>query len=105
MEDYEGALSLVEATPYDSDTVWTVEVLKSQATGFFNEHPRLRTDQESRRSHNTIFSPALNKHSWAVTQVILDDEETNDWNAEFTVDLDKSREFGKPILCFEQLKK
>ncbi len=42
--------------------------------------------------------PSADNTSWRICQVLIDPEDLNDWQAEFTVDLAQAREEGKPVL-------
>ncbi len=68
------------------------------AEDFHNERGRIRLDPEARNSRHTYVLPAEDRTSWRVQQVLVDQEGLNDWIAEFTIDLAKSREAGEPQL-------
>lgn len=103
MRDVDTVLSLIEPLRLEDDAAWTAEQLENQVASFYAAHQRLRTDQEARRVHHTYFSPALNKKSWHVVQALIDEEDANDWCAEFTVDIEKSRESGKAVLFLDRI--
>ncbi len=61
-------------------------------------HERLRLDPEARNSRHTYVSPSDDGDMWRVQQMLVDPEMTNDWVAEFEVDLSKSREADEPVM-------
>lgn len=78
--------------------VWFAATLQAVAEDFHNERGRIRLDPEARNSRHTYVLPAEDRTSWRVQQVLVDQEGLNDWIAEFTIDLAKSREAGEPQL-------
>jgi superfamily II RNA helicase len=63
---------------------------------FFEAHRRVRVDPEARSpKHTSITTDAV---TWRVRQVLLDEEEDNDTYFDLVVDLERSREAGRPIL-------
>jgi hypothetical protein len=49
--------------------------------------------------------PSADNTSWRICQVLIDPEELNDWQAEFSVDLAQAREEGKPALKLTNLRR
>ncbi|MDB6005339.1 MAG: box helicase, partial [Prosthecobacter sp.] len=54
---------------------------------------------------HTYVEPSADHTSWRICQVLIDPEELNDWQAEFTVDLAQAREDGKPTLKLTTVRK
>jgi superfamily II RNA helicase len=89
--DLEQALSLVAGE-------WTTERLRIALEEYRAEHERLRLDAEARNTRHTYVTPAEDRRTWRVQQMLVDPAEANDWVAEFEVDLSASRERGEPAL-------
>jgi superfamily II RNA helicase len=70
---------------------------------FFAAHRSLRVDPEARRPKYTTIDRADGARLWRVRQILLDSEEDNDWFADLTIDLDRSREAARPILSLERV--
>ncbi len=69
--------------------------------GFFAAHALLRTDPEARSpKHLTV---TTGETTWRVRQILLDGEEDNDWFFEVTIDLERSREAGRPVLVLDRI--
>ena len=96
--DYPGALEYL-ANPSD----WTPMALEGALTTFYAEHERLRLDPEARNTRHSYFEPIPETKLWRVQQMLLDPAESNDWVAEFTVDLAASRAAGVPLLNLARL--
>ena len=62
------------------------------------EHDHLRLDPNARNVRHTYVTPADDKKTWRVQQMLVDPEGDNDWVAEFEVDLAASRDTGEPVL-------
>lgn len=91
VENYAGASTTVAGG-------WTADKLAGTMESFYTDHERIRLDNEARNGRHTYVEPSDDGRSWRVCQVIIDPEELNDWQAEFTVDLALAREEGKPTL-------
>ncbi|RFC44924.1 MAG: Superfamily II RNA helicase/Superfamily II RNA helicase [Verrucomicrobia bacterium] len=96
--DYTGALEHL-ANPAN----WTPVALEEALTAFYAEHERLRLDPEARNARHSYFEPIPETKLWRVQQMLLDPAESNDWVAEFTVDLEASRSAGVPLLNLARL--
>lgn len=90
VENYAGASTTVAGG-------WTADKLAGIMESFYTDHERIRLDNEARNERHTYVEPSSDSRSWRVCQVIIDPEELNDWQAEFTVDLALARG-GKPTL-------
>jgi hypothetical protein len=77
---------------------WSPESLGAAADRFFAVHDRLRFDPEARNGRHTHVTRSDDGKSWRVAQTLVDPEDHNDWQAEFSVDLARAREEGRPLL-------
>ncbi len=96
--DFEAALAIPNAPLSADDEPWTAERLRRSLEDYHVEHDYLRLDPEARNTRHTYVTPSEDKKSWRVQQMLIDPAETNDWVAEFAVDLARSREAGEPCL-------
>ena len=101
--DAEAALSHL-ASPDDADgKAWTAERLRLAMDAFLVGHQRLCLDPEARNARHTYVTPAEDKRSWRVQQMLVDPDSHNDWVAEFTVDLAASRAKAEPVMQLVKL--
>ena len=120
IEDYEGALASLEDTakgrdgeaapsaqvtdspthpPADSaESPWTPDRLKQATDAYYAGHRQLLLTPEARNLRHTYVTPSEDKQSWRVQQMLVDPEGHNDWVAEFTVDLPRSRAMKEPAV-------
>lgn len=77
---------------------WTVDKIRSAMEEYSLDHERIRLDNEARNGRHTYTAPSDDLQTWLVHQVIVDPEDLNDWQIEFSVDLRQAREDGKPSL-------
>ena len=112
--DYESALASMDGTyrsyetymshesqgtsPLSDTAPWTTERLRAAMDAYHADHRFLRLDPEARNLRHTYITPSEDARTWAVQQMLFDPDETNDWVAEFAVDLAPSREAGEPVL-------
>ena len=97
-ENYTTAVSTVSGA-------WTADSLAALMEPYYAEHERIRLDNEARNGRHTYVEPNADNTSWRICQVLIDPEELNDWQAEFTVDLAQAREEGKPALTLVTVRK
>ena len=97
--DYPAALACLST----SGRVWSGPELAEALVPFFAEKTRLRLDPEARNARHTYFEPGESPAHWKLQQMLLDPEESNDWVAEFSVDLQASRAAGAPSLSLVRL--
>jgi len=95
--DLDAALELVAETDEDGDR-WTRDRLAAQLDPFRADHPRLREDR----------SPKLTRieeqpDSWAIQQILPDEEGDDDWYVDARVDLPRSRDAGEPVLVLRRI--
>jgi hypothetical protein len=76
----------------------TAESLADTMDAYYEEHSSMILDNEARNGRHTYTEALANQQMWKVSQVIVDPEEQNDWQIQFTVDLNQARDDGKPTL-------
>lgn len=91
VENYAGAASIIGAP-------WKAETLAAMMEPYYASHERIRLDNEARNGRHTYVVAGDDNKTWRINQVLIDPEELNDWQCEFTVDLALAREEGKPTL-------
>jgi superfamily II RNA helicase len=79
-----------------SGSTWTADALAQAIDPFFATHDRIRLDPEARNGRHTYVDATPT--TWKVSQVIVDGDEQNDWQLQFSVDVAQAREEGKPTL-------
>ncbi|MFZ4595034.1 MAG: DUF3516 domain-containing protein, partial [Verrucomicrobiaceae bacterium] len=89
-ENYAAAVASLGAS------AWKADALAAALDPYFEAHERIRLDPEARNGRHTYVDATPT--SWRVSQVLVDPEELNDWQAQFTVDVAQAREDGKPTL-------
>jgi hypothetical protein len=82
---------------------WTEERLRAAFDEYRAGHERLRLDPEARNTRHTHVRPSDDGEVWRVQQMLVDPEMTNDWVAEFEVDLAASREADEPVVQLSRL--
>ncbi|WP_437910794.1 DUF3516 domain-containing protein [Sorangium sp. So ce327] len=97
--DYEVAAEMVEG----EEAPWTADRLDEALRGYYAEHAAIRTDPAARSPSNTIIHPAEDGGSWVVQQIIADPEDHNDWMLDCKVDIDRSREAGRPVIVLRRI--
>jgi len=95
-----GALGRLDDAAGDA---WTEERLRAAFAEYRVGHERLRLDPEARNTRHTYVSPSDDGEVWRVQQMLVDPEMTNDWVAEFEIDLAKSREADEPVIQLRRL--
>jgi superfamily II RNA helicase len=102
-EDFEQALTYLNS-PNDPDgQPWTPERLKKALDDYYTEHERICLDPNARNLRHTYATPAQDKRTWRVQQMLVDPDEHNDWLAEFEVDLVESRKLAEPVLGLRRI--
>ena len=89
--NYGGALAGITTT-------LNAESLAAAMEPYYVEHERIRLDNEARNGRHTYVEPSADGRNWRVCQILVDPEELNDWQAEFSVDLAQAREENKVSL-------
>ena len=101
--DYEQAITNLNS-PLDTDgQPWTAARLKQSMEAYLVDHDHLCLDPNARNARHTYVTPADDKKSWRVQQMLVDPEGDNDWVAEFEVDLAESRKSGEPFLRLRRI--
>jgi hypothetical protein len=76
---------------------WTIPQLKARLTDYHEEHGMIRLDPEAR---STKF---FRKEGDKVEQMLVDDQELNDWQVVLEVDFAKSDEEERVVLDLVEL--
>jgi hypothetical protein len=101
--DFETAIANL-ASPQDADgQPWTPERLKQTLDAYQVDHEYICLDPNARNVRHTYVVPAEDKKTWRVQQMLVDPEESNDWVAQFEVDLAASRQAGEPVLRLQRV--
>ena len=102
--DHAAALGLVDPPRPDAgDRAWSADDLKAALEAYGVEHGPVRFDPEARNLRHTHVSDPDEGRVWRIEQMLVDPELHNDWVAEFEVDLEQSREAGRPALRLRRL--
>ncbi|MDR3670982.1 MAG: DUF3516 domain-containing protein [Holophaga sp.] len=94
----EAALQLGPEAGDENGEPWSADRLKALMEEYRAGHGGFRLDPEGRNARHTYVLPAEDKKTWRIQQMLVDQEETNDWVAEFEADLEASRAAGSPEL-------
>ena len=123
IEDYEAALANLfsgraelplepdskdaqQRVPTDADAdgeLWTATRLQQLMDAYHAAHDHLCLDPNARNARHTYVTPAEDKRTWRVQQMLVDPAGDNDWVAEFEVDLAESRKSGEPTLRLRRI--
>jgi hypothetical protein len=95
--DFEEAATQMGAED-ENGASWTPDRLKLLMEDYRAGHGGFRLDPEGRNARHTYVLPAEDKQTWRIQQMLVDQEEDNDWVAEFEADLPASRSAGAPAL-------
>lgn len=98
--DFEIALDVLGQE--ESIELWSVEKLKTLLDSYRLEHKGIRLDAQARNSRHTYVSTSPENKNWQVQQMLVDEEENNDWVLGFNVDIGKSREAAEPVLVLRK---
>ena len=77
---------------------WTVERLIESMNGHAEQHGAIRMDPEARNAKHCLIRELPDKREWRVEQVLVDQEDLNDWSIVFEVDLERSDADGDTVL-------
>ena len=95
----EDAMAGESQSPWDEDSQpWTSERLRNLMDTFRTDHRGIRLDPEGRNLRHTYVVPDSETKTWRVQQMLVDPDDNNDWVAEFEVDLEASKEEGRPVM-------
>ena len=101
--DYEQAVANLNSPADPDGQPWTAARLKEILDAYHVDHDHLCLDPNARNVRHTYVTPAEDKKSWRVQQMLVDPAGDNDWVAEFVVDLDESRNLGEPSLRLRRI--
>lgn len=102
-QDFETALSFLDSAEDAEGQPWTPARLQDCVKSYYSEHQSLCLDPNARNLRHTYVTPAEDRRSWRVQQMLVDPDDYNDWVAEFEVDLPASRAAGQPVLKLGRL--
>jgi hypothetical protein len=88
--------------PDEEGARWSAEALAEAMRLYFDAHARLRVDHAARSPQNTIVR-VVRDDLWEVDQVLVDDDDDNDWMLRCAVDLARSREAARPVLVLREV--
>lgn len=74
--------------------------IETAFAAYFDVHGRFRLDPEGRSAKHTHWTENASAGEWEIAQVLIDAEESNDWEARFTVSLATSRAENRAALAF-----
>jgi len=101
--DYEQAIANLNSPADPDGQPWTATRLQQLMDAYHVDHDHLCLDPNARNARHTDVTPAEDKKSWRVQQMLVDPEGDNDWVAEFVVDLAESRALGEPFLRLRRI--
>jgi hypothetical protein len=102
-QDFEQALTHL-SSPQDHDgQLWTVARLAQALDAYHAEHERICLDPNARNARHTYVTPAEDKRTWRVQQMLVDPAEHNDWVAEFELNLAQSKVANEPFLILRRI--
>ena len=80
---------------------WTDNRLEELLLEFHSEHGNFRLDAEGRSVKHSIvvWTPSALK----IQQILQDEEDVNDWEADFSIPLEESREAGMPLIRLDRI--
>ncbi|HUG11345.1 MAG TPA: DUF3516 domain-containing protein [Opitutaceae bacterium] len=104
--DFESAVSRLAtgevALPAEGEpTSVEARQLGSAFAPYFDAHTRFRLDPEGRSVKHTHWDEDRDAGEWRVSQVLIDTDEANDWEARFVVSLADSRAANRAVIRFE----
>jgi superfamily II RNA helicase len=101
--DYETAIANLDSPLDAAGASWNSDRLDKIMEVYETDHERLCLDPNARNARHTYVTPADDKKSWRVQQMLVDPEAHNDWVAEFEVDLAQSRKLNGPALRLRRI--
>jgi hypothetical protein len=93
-QNYETAVDSINH-PQNS---WSPAMLEERLKEYAAVHGTFRLDPEGRNARHTFISKEPGNRIWQVQQILVDQDEQNDWAATFEVDLALSREHKTAVL-------
>jgi hypothetical protein len=102
-QDFEQALTHL-SSPQDPDgQPWTPDRLAKLLDAYYTEHERICLDPEARNARHTYVTPAEDKQTWRIQQMLVDPAGHNDWVAEFEANLAQSKAANEPFLLLRKI--
>ncbi|MDB6015801.1 MAG: box helicase [Pedosphaera sp.] len=101
--DYEQAIASLTSPGQPEGEPWTPERLHQLIEAYHAEHEYICLDPNARNARHTYVVVSEDKRSWKVQQMLVDPEESNDWVAEFEVDLAESRAAREPCIRLRRI--
>jgi hypothetical protein len=96
--DFAGASQIANAP---ADEALSQSEISKAMEAFFAAHASLRTDPEARSP--SLLTLDQGELRWEFAQVLLDPEAENDWVMSGSIDIDASREAGRPVLFLRRI--
>jgi hypothetical protein len=93
-KDYECALDGLS----HPDNTWTPLMLEDVVMKYSSEHSMFLLDSEARNIRYTFVTKVPGNKIWHVQQILVDQDQQNDWAVDFEIDLVLSRERKDPVL-------
>jgi superfamily II RNA helicase len=103
IEDYEQAIANLSSPQDPEGQPWTPARLQAALDAYHADHERICLEPNARNARHTYVTPAEDKRTWRVQQMLVDPEGDNDWVAEFEVDLAESRKASEPVLRLRRI--
>ncbi|HWQ91280.1 MAG TPA: DUF3516 domain-containing protein, partial [Clostridia bacterium] len=103
IEDFEQALTYLNSPNDPEGQPWTAKRFEEILDAYYAEHERICLDPNARNLRHTYVTPAEDKRTWRVQQMLVDPAEHNDWAAEFEIDLAQSREANAPVIRLRKI--
>ena len=102
--DYPAALEELTQweNPENPGTLWSQSGLESTMAEYHLEHERLRLDPEARNARHSYFE-TTEPGRLKLQQMLVDPAESNDWFAEFDIDLAATRSRGSVTMRLERI--
>jgi hypothetical protein len=94
--DWESAATRIEPAAPDKDT----RRIEDAFAPYFEARGRFRLDPEGRSTKHTHWIEGGDSEAWPVAQTLVDSAEQNDWEARFTVLLERSRAEHRAVIRF-----
>jgi superfamily II RNA helicase len=102
-QDFEQALTHLSSSQDHDGQPWTAARLAQALDAYYAEHERICLDPNARNARHTYVTPAEDKKTWRIQQMLVDPVEHNDWVAEFEVNLAQSKAANEPFLILRRI--
>lgn len=93
-KEYQRAAEMLEARK--GEEPYTAERLEADLAEYFEEHLEIRVDPVARSPKHCEVE--ADEHTWRVKQTLLDPNEYGEWQLDLDVDVERSRDEGRPVL-------